>query len=192
MGNEWWADVSGQIVAGLIVIAVGSVVASFTPWGKRVVGTVGRAAGRAASAISSLRITTRGHIDAEVARAVEQATASPSEEDELDDGSRPVRPEAYDGWVLGPAPQPRHWELRNQTGQAVIVRAIIPRGAYWPFEWAEPDFPAPLAPGESLLVQARRIHMGSHLMPWVNDAMANVLYEDDHGDERQDVIWVLD
>jgi hypothetical protein len=188
MGDEWWADVSGQIVAGLIVIAVASGVAVVTPWGKRVVLTVGRAA----SAILSLRITTRGRIDAEVARAVKQVTAMSQEKDEHDVGPQPLSPEAHDGWVLGPATRPRHWELRNQTGRAVIVRAILFSGPYWPFEWEEPDFPASLAPGESLLIQARRVHMGSHLMPWVNDAMANVLYEDDHGDERQDVIWVLD
>ncbi|RKE60451.1 hypothetical protein DEU36_2893 [Microbacterium sp. AG238] len=108
------------------------------------------------------------------------------------DEAHEKRHQDYDGWVLGPASEARFWELRNQTGETVTVEGIVPSGPYWPFEWEEPSFPVRLAPGGSVSIRARKLRSGNHLLPWMNDAMANVVYEDEHGDEREAIIWILD
>lgn len=190
MFSEWLADVGGQIAASVSIAVLGGIAGMFTPWGKRLAAKAAAGIARAWWTVRSIRVTTRPRIEAEIADAVRTATADDDEEN--DDGEpRRLRPEEYEGWVLGPASEPRHWELRNQTGESVTVEGIIPAGPFWPFEWEEPDFPAQLAPGESLLIRARRVRSGNSMMPWMDDAMANVIYEDDHGDEREDVIWIL-
>jgi hypothetical protein len=187
MTNDWWADVGGQIVAGLIVLAAGAVITGFTPWGKRVGKSTIRGVQHALRMLSSVRVTTRPRIDSEIAAAVARAVESEVDDDE----PRPMRPDEYDGWVMAPAPQARRWVLRNQTTEVTTVEAIRPVGAFWPFEWEPPSFPVTLAPGESVSFVARKLRPANSFMPFTDSPMANVLWEDAHGDEHEDIVWII-
>lgn len=182
----WWADIGGQVIAGVVLLVVAAVIAALTPWGKRVRDRITAAFLAAIRFVRSLRITTRPRIDAEVAEAVREAT----EPDPGDDEERPLRPDEYDGWVMEPAPEPRTWLLRNQTGQVAKVEALM-LGANSNFEWDHPDVPVTLANGESISFPARRIRTGMSLMPFMDRPAANVLWEDEHGDQQEDIVWIV-
>lgn len=186
MTSAWWADVGGQVFAGMILLAVAGTVTALTPWGKRVRSRIGSAFVKSYRLVTSLRVTTRPRIDAEIAEAVREAT----EEAEPDDDEPPLRPAEHTGWVMLPAPAPRTWLLRNQTGESATVLMLM-LGHNSNFEWEPPDFPWTLHAGESLSFPARRIRRGASFLPFMDAPVANVLWEDSHGDQHEDIVWIV-
>jgi|GEM_PF-3261910 len=191
----WWADVGGQIIAGIVVLVVAAVVAALTPWGKRVRDRIGAAFLTAVRFVRSLRITTRPRIDAEIARALHAAEqASEDHEGDSDgngdEGERPLRPDEYTGWVMERAPEARTWLLRNQTGEAATLH-FLALGHNSNFEWEPPETPRELRDRESVSFPARRVRTSTSFLPFMDRPMANVMWEDGHGDEREDVVWIV-
>jgi len=89
-----------------------------------------------------------------------------------------------------PAPTPRTWMLRNQTGEDAVVEMIMMAASAY-FDWEPPEYPIALKDGASLSFPARRVRTSFNFMPFLDNPMANVMWQDSHGDEREDVIWIV-
>ncbi|MDZ8173110.1 hypothetical protein [Microbacterium xanthum] len=189
--SDWWADVAGQVFAGIVVVVAVAVVTALTPWGRRIGKAMLRSARSVMGALATLRVTTQRRIDAQISSAVAHAVVSIQEGEEDDGEGRPLRPEDYDGWVMEPAPEPKTWLLRNQTRETAMVVNIWPATNYFPFDWEPPNFPITLAPRESVSFPAVKLRSGFSLMPFMESPMANVHWEDTHGDQHEDIIWVV-
>jgi hypothetical protein len=189
---RWWVDVGGQVVAGVVVLVLAACAAAVTPWGKRIRDRIAAALRTAVRFVRSLRLTTRPRIEGEIEAAVEAAVREATEPDPDDDDGegRPLRPDEYRGWVMERAPEPRTWLLRNQTGQVGTVEALI-LGVNSNFEWEYPELPVTLADGDSFSFPARRIRTSTSFLPFMDRPMANVVWEDDHGDQHEDIVWIV-